>query len=251
MKIIFSPTKLQKINSNLKTEELSVEFAKEVSFLINILSKKTKVEIKNIFKASEKVTVKTFEEYRNFNNSVEYENAINLFSGTSFQKLDIENYDQNEISYLKKHLRIMSGLYGVLKPFDVIKKYRLDLDNRIFLETETYKNLTEYWSDKIINYFKKEDFILNLASDEYSKTLKKRFPEKIHNIYFEIYKDKKYKTVAMYSKQERGKMLNFMIKNQTIDFLELKKYSSDGFLFNSKKSTKREYYFTRHEINIL
>ena len=247
MKIIFSPTKTQKISHEINFTNTKPFFKKESDFLVDIIQSKSKRDLSKILKTSVKITDEIFDVYMDFNNSGKMVSAIESFSGTSFKQLDILNYSNKELHFLQKNICIMSGLYGVLRPFDGIQKYRLDFENNLFTENKEYKNLFDFWNKKISNYFENEDIILNLASDEYSKNLKKNFPDKIHSIYFLNIKNGILKSVSMSVKKQRGKILDYIIKNNITNFSLLKKYKNDGYSFDAEKSDKQNYYFIELE----
>ena len=171
--------------------------------------------------------------YKNFSNN-ETSPSIHMFSGTSFKELDINIYNKKQQTYLQNNLIILSALYGILRPYDQIQRYRLDMNNNILKGTE-YKNLYHFWQLPIDNYFKNTEIILNLASGEYSKMLK-NFKGKIINVDFKVQKNNTLRSVSVYSKQQRGKLLNYMVMNDYNDSSFLEKYSSDGFEFNQELS---------------
>lgn len=247
MKIIVSPTKTQKIRRNIKIYSTKPIFNVESEHLAAFLADKTEKEIIEIFNASDKISSETCLEYQNFKLSNNYGNAIETFTGTVFKELKINEYNRNNLDFLQSHVRIMSGLYGILKPFDSIKKYRLDFENKIFTKDSIYKNLYIFWSEKINKYFSQDDKILNLASVEYSKILKSFYEKKMINIYFLSKKNQKLKSISMNIKKQKGKILDYIIKNNIEDFIQLKKYQSDGYIYNLKKSDNRNYYFIRNE----
>lgn len=245
MKIIFSPTKTQQISHNINFRNTTPFFKKESQVLVKIIQSKSKLDLSKILKTSVKITDEVFNLYKNFNLFSEKVFAIELFSGTSFKQLDILNYSNKELHFLQKNICIMSGLYGILKPFDRIQKYRLDFENKLFIENKEYSNLFDFWNKKILDYFQNEDIILNLASDEYSKNLRKFFPQKIYSVFFLENKNGNLKLISMSIKKQRGRMLDYIIKNNIKKISLLKKYKNDGYVFNHEKSDKQNYYFIK------
>lgn len=243
MKIIFSPSKKQQqksISSNITSQPF---FQNQVTTLIEIIKKKTISDIKNIYKISDDLAEKT---YMQFHNTVPvYTPALYSYAGTSFNQCLPETYSSESQDFAQSHVRILSALYGVLKPYDIIQEYRLDMNNKIFAKTSDYKNLYEFWHNSVLNYFKNEDYIINLASYEYSKMLSGIDKNKIITIHFLVYKKGNLKSVPVYAKKQRGKMLNYIIENKIYTAIELQKYSSDGFIFSNIKSTLNDYFFIK------
>ncbi len=247
MKIIFSPTKTQKIVASINFKKTKPFFIKDSLYILNILQSKSKKELGNILNTSKKILDEVFKIYKDFDITDKKGFAIESFKGTSFKRLDLVNYSKKELDFLNMHVRIMSGLYGILKPFDIIQKYRLDYGDNIFKKNEDYKNISLFWDTKIKKYFEDDDIILNLASNEYSKGVINNFPDKIISVHFLTMKNGKLKTIAMSVKKQRGKILDYIIKNNIENFLLLKKYKDDGYVFNEKKSNIQNYYFIKPE----
>lgn len=243
MKIIFSPSKSQhsklSIDSFPPTKPL---FFNKAEQLRTYLSQYSSIEIEKIFKVSKK---KSDEIVDDLKKEQKNQVAISLFNGTSFKKIDLHSFSKDHYDFIQSHLRILSAMYGVLRPFDAVLKYRLDMNDKIFSPNNAYKNLYSFWEEDISNYFKNEEKIINLASGEYSKMLKGYDSRKIISIYFLVIKDGKEKSVSVYSKQQRGNMLAYMMNNFITEPVLLKKYSDDGFVFNQKKSDSNNYYFIK------
>jgi len=151
---------------------------------------------------------------------------------TEISKLSVEDI------FMEENLRILSALYGVLTPFTKLKEYRLDMVNSIFPD----KSLYEIWKKEINDYFRNEDFIINLASKEYSKILS------TNNIYnFEFYdeKDGKLKQISTNSKKMRGFTVNYIIKNRITDVTLLKNISLNEYKYNEEMSDERKYVYIK------
>ena len=152
--------------------------------------------------------------------SKDYCKAFYMYDGMCYKNIKREEFDEYDLEYIKEHLIIISALYGALKPFDLINPYRLD-----FLMKTKMGNLYNFWEDDIAkNILKDTDFIVNLASDEFSKTVKKYISEN-QILDFEFYKkvDEKLKKHSTISKKARGMMLNFMTKNKIENIEDIKK----------------------------
>ena len=247
MKIIFSPSKSQiKNGTNSLLKTTSTLFPNKVRILKEKILTLSLDKIQSLFKLSPKKSLELRENYKN--QKAKKLPAIELFSGTSFKELKIEDYSTHQLEYMGNNLRILSALYGVLCPSSLISSYRLDMDNNILKDTK-YKNLYNFWLDEITEHFIDETIIINLASKEYSKLIKWIDIKKIINIHFLVIKDGMEKTVSVISKQQRGKILNYIIKNEISRPEDIKKYSSDGFIFNPKRSDKNNYYFIQNANN--
>ena len=166
--------------------------------------------------------------------------AFYMYDGLCFKNMNREDLDSKDLDYIDKHLFILSALYGAVRPFDLISPYRLD-----FLMKTEMGNLYKFWQDEIAKkVLEDEDLIVNLASDEFSKTIKKYIKdEKILNIEFFENVDGNLKKHSTISKKARGKMLYFMTKNKIEDIEDIKKFNLDGYSFSEEKSTKDRYVF--------
>ena len=192
-----------------------------------------------------------YERYQNF----EIEQTKNVskpsvfvFNGEVYTGLDARSLSEKDLAFADDHLRILSGLYGVLKPLDFIQPYRLEMGTR--LDVGKKKNLYEFWNNtlsaEINTVTNKEDIIINLASNEYFKAAKKKnLKSRIITPTFKDYKNGEYKTVMVYAKKSRGQMANFIVKNHINDPEELKSYNAEGYQFNEKLSSADDWVFTR------
>tara|TARA_E500000178_G_C16946331_1_gene719016 strand:- start:902 stop:1435 length:534 start_codon:yes stop_codon:yes gene_type:complete len=173
-----------------------------------------------------------------------------VFKGDVYQGLQAEDLTKSEMNFAQKHIRILSGLYGILRPLDLMKPYRLEMGTK--LETENGKNLYEFWGNKIqknvLNELKdqKSDLLINLASNEYFSALGK-LPEDINTISptFKDYKNGKYKIISFYAKKARGLMARWIIQNKVKDFEDLVKFNVDGYKFSKSESTASAPVFLR------
>ncbi len=186
-----------------------------------------------------KLLDKTFDEYLNFNNS-ETVSAICSYTGTVFKELDIKNYGDYALDYLKENVRILSALYGILKPFDRIKIARLDMKMKV-LNISNYK----FWNKKIDLFLKeelkKDEIIINLSSNEFKKMVGINFID----IEFKECKDNSCKTVGIYSKKARGILMNYMIINNVTTFSEIKEFNLEGYKYREDLSNDKKIIFTR------
>ena len=245
MKIIFSPSKemrAENIFENKKIEFTESKFKDKTNILIGILKEKSLSEIENIMKLKGKLLNKTYKDIQDYD-KLKFIPAISMYYGVSFKELNLEDYSEKSLKYLKNNLLILSVLYGVLLAFDLVKKYRLDMTMSII-----DKGLYNFWkkdiNDYISNILSKDEVLLNLASGEFSKLIDNKKISMI-NIDFKEEKDGAYKSVSTYSKKARGQFLNYLIKNQIANLEDIKKIKLDGYSLNKDLSDEKNLIFTR------
>lgn len=219
-------------------------FIKEANILKEELLKKNLEELKLLWKCSDKLL---YENYNNLNNMDLYNklgSAVLSYQGLQFQYMAPSLFMETEFNYVRKHLRILSGMYGLLEPFDGITSYRLEMQSK--LEIDGIKNLYDFWGNKITDKLKSEtDLIINLASDEYSKVIKKDSDLKIVSIFFKEIKDNKLIEKGTLCKMARGEMVRFMAENNIIDIEGIKSFNRLNYEFNSEYSTNKELIFIK------
>ena len=245
MKIIFSPSKEMReenIFKNKKIEFTESKFKDKTNILIGILKEKSLSEIENIMKLKGKLLNKTYKDIQDYD-KLKFIPAISMYYGVSFKELNLEDYSEKSLEYLKNNLLILSALYGVSLAFDLLKKYRLDMTMSII-----DKGLYNFWkkdiNDYISNILSKDEVLLNLASGEFSKLIDNKKISMI-NIDFKEEKDGAYKSVSTYSKKARGQFLNYLIKNQIANLEDIKKIKLDGYSLNKDLSDEKNLIFTR------
>lgn len=245
MKIIFSPSKEMReenIFENKKIEFTEPKFKDKTNILIGILKEKSLSEIENIMKLKGELLNKTYKDIQDYD-KLKFIPAISMYYGVSFKELNLEDYSEKSLEYLKNNLLILSALYGVLLAFDLVKKYRLDMTMSII-----DKGLYNFWkkdiNDYISNIFSKDEVLLNLASGEFSKLIDNKKISMI-NIDFKEEKDGAYKSVSTYSKKARGQFLNYLIKNQIANLEDIKKIKLDGYSLNKDLLDEKNLIFTR------
>ena len=173
-----------------------------------------------------------------------------VFKGDVYQGLQAEDLTNRELDFAQKHIRILSGLYGILRPLDLMKPYRLEMGTK--LETSEGKNLYEFWGNKIqknvLEDLKKQksDLLINLASKEYFSVLGK-MPEDVNVVSptFKDYKNGKYKIISFYAKKARGLMARWIIQNKVKDFEDLANFNVDGYKYSKAESTATTPVFLR------
>lgn len=248
MKIIISPAK------KLTTEKITIkkcsaiQFSDEAKYLVDQLKNYEVNEIKQLMGLSDNLAQLNYERFQQWDlNSDKVNPAIYMFQGDVFQGLKAETLTTNEIEFAQEHLRILSGLYGLLKPLDLVFPYRLEMGTKV--KTKAGKNLYEFWDDKLskalISEMKDNDVLVNLASNEYSKVLQlEKFQQPIITPIFKDYKNGNLKVISFFAKKARGEMCNFIIKNKITNTEGLKLFQNLGYKF-TEETEKGEFLFTR------
>ena len=252
MKILLSPAKSLDYKSDLPTLKTSEGcFLNEAQYLNNILKEKSPKELSELMNISSSMGELNYQRNNSWSLPFSSENArqsIYAFSGDVYRGLDSYTIDEDKIDFMQNSVRIISGLYGLLKPLDLIQPYRLEMGTK--MPVDDNKNLYEYWRQKITSQLNKEltndEPVLNLASNEYFKAIdRKVIKTGIYTANFKQLKNGNYKTIAIFSKKARGMMTRFIIDNNITDINDLKSFNYDGYLFNEPLSSKKEFIFTR------
>jgi uncharacterized protein len=250
MLILISPAKTLDYSIPSFQNHTLPDFQTETKSLIAVLKKKSAKEIGSLMGISENLAnlneerFKTFQQEFNFENSKQ---ALLAFKGDVYTKIDVDNYSALDFEFAQNHLRILSGLYGLLKPLDLIQPYRLEMGTR--LENKKGKNLYEFWDKKIakaINSAAKGAPIVNLASQEYFKSVDlKTVNSPVINIHFKEFKNEAYQVVGFFAKQARGLITDFAIKNRITDPMILKTFNLEGYEFSESLSKSNDWIFVR------
>ena len=252
MKIITSPAKLMNIEN--KTDMLkstTPKFIDEAAFIQSYLKEKSPKYLSDLMEISQKLADENWERNQNWKakpSAKESAPAMFAFTGEVYRGLDAKTLDKKAVDYLQKNYRMLSGLYGLLKPSDKIMLYRLEM-GRSF-EFEHYKNLYEFWREKVTEQLnselKSKDLILNLASSEYSKVLdKKKLNAPVIDFEFYEMKDGKRKTIVVYTKHARGLVVRFCAETQAKTLNDVKAFNLEGYRIDEELSTKTKLVFTR------
>ena len=177
--------------------------------------------------------------------------TVMVFNGEVFHGLNVRTLDKEHLKYLQSHLRIFSGMYGILRPFDLIQPYRLDIGDTFL--TEDGENLYAFWKEKLTHTLQKEltklketPVVLNLASGEYIKGIdRKKLNARVIDVDFLQMEPRGYKTIVIYTKKARGMMTRFVIENRIKDPENLKGFDSEGYMYNPDLSKENKMVFTR------
>lgn len=252
MKILISPSKTLNFDSQIKSKFNSESrLMDETKVLHKILLKYTSNDLKNLMSVSDKIAELNFNRFKNWEDPTSSEDsrqAVYAFKGDVYSGLEADTIEEDKFDYLQNSLRIISGYYGILRPFDKILPYRLEMGTK--LENENGSNLYKFWGDKITDLLNDDiedsDIVVNLASEEYFKSVnKKKVNAKIITPVFKEFKNGSYKVIAIYAKKARGLMSRFLIDRKSNNIDDIKLFDTDGYSFDGNLSSENELVFTR------
>lgn len=254
MLITLSPSKGQDFETPALSKTCSKPDAlKDSELLIKDLRKIRQKDIQRLMSVSENIAKLTAERYKSFNTPFTVKNAkqaIFAFKGDVYSGIDIEKYKEADLKYAQNHLRILSGLYGCLRPLDLIQPYRLEMKTK--LQNARGDNLYQFWGDRITDALNKElekqkqPVLVNLASNEYFKAVKpKQLKGRLLNINFKETKDGKTRVVAIFAKRARGMMTDYILRNRIEKPEDIRKFKQGGYRFNKELSDDRQWTFER------
>ena len=252
MKVLLSPAKSLDFKSQLPTEKNSfLCFEKEAEYLNSILKRKSPKDLSDLMGVSSKIADLNYERNHDWSLPFTKKNsrqAVYAFSGDVYRGLDAYSIDDDKIDFMQGTVRIISGLYGLVKPLDLIQPYRLEMGTKFTFDNN--RNLYDYWKEKITNQLNSEilenEPVLNLASNEYFKAIdSKVLNSDLYSANFKQFKDGTYKTIAIFSKKARGMMARYIIENKVTDIDSLKSFNYDGYVYHKDLSSERELIFSR------
>ena len=252
MKVLLSPAKSLDFKSQLPTEKNShICFEKEAEYLNSILKRKSPKDLSELMGVSSKIADLNYERNNNWSLPFTKKNArqsVYAFSGDVYRGLDAYSINDDKIDFMQSTVRIISGLYGLVKPLDLIQPYRLEMGTKLSFDNN--KNLYDYWREKITNQLNLELYenepVLNLASNEYFKAIDlKVIKSDVFSANFKEFKDGQYKTIAIFSKKARGMMTRYIIENNIAEISSLKSFNYDGYVYHENLSSEKELIFSR------
>jgi len=239
MKIIISPAK--KLDTSIKVQniKMNTSFLGESKKLIQILKGKSISELKDLMGLSDNLAQLNWQRFQDWD--IENRNtykALELFNGAVYEAVNAITFNKSDNDFAQNNLRILSGLYGILKPNDLILPYRLEMGTK--LKTIKGNNLYRFWLDKLHQNIGEElndEVLINLASNEYSKVLKlNKIKSEVITPVFKDYKNGKLKVISFFAKKARGEMVNFIIKNRITSPVELKSFKNNGYAFSEESN---------------
>jgi hypothetical protein len=254
MLVVISPAKTLDFETPARSDISTIPgFLEDSERLVERMRELAPADIAKLMKISDKLAVLNSTRYETWSQPFTPDNAkqaVLAFKGDVYTGLDAETLSPAQDQYAQQHLRILSGLYGILKPLDLIQPYRLEMGTK--LSNARGKDLYQFWGDKITDALNEElgegDVLINLASNEYFKSVNTR---KLHTrIVTPVFKDTKngvQKIISFYAKKARGLMTRYMIDNRIEQAEALKDFDVAGYQFDASQSTANEWVFTRPE----
>ncbi len=253
MLVIISPAKTLKTDIQAIENSTTPVLINKSKILSEILKAYKPAQLAGLMGISTKLAWLNFERYQQWKAPYIYKEALNAiyaFRGEVYNGLDIDSFSEEDVAYTQDHLRILSGLYGVLKPLDAILPYRLEMGTK--LTVREHKNLYQFWGDLITQTLNNdlkafgENTLINLASEEYFKSINTKLLKA--NIITPVFKENKggnYKVISIYAKKARGIMTRFIMKNRIRQVNDIKHFEQEGYYFNEILSNKSLFVFTR------
>jgi hypothetical protein len=256
MLLVISPAKTLDFDSATATSKASKPaMLKEAAQLVDTLRDYGPDDLVALMGISHKLGVLNNQRYLNWHLPFDKKNAkqaLLAFRGDVYTGLDADSFSEQDFAYAQQHLRILSGLYGVLRPLDFMQPYRLEMGTR--LKSEAGETLYEFWADKPAKAINKQlrsvnsEVLINLASNEYFKAIDTNvLKARVVTPVFKDFKNGKYKIVSFYAKKARGLMASYIIKNRIEHPDAIKKFNLAGYKFDKETSTESTLVFLRKE----
>jgi len=254
MIVILSPAKTLNFKSDSPTHKYSLPFfVQQAEKLIEVLknySPANIIELMNVSNGLAELNYIRFQSWETEHNTENSKQAVFAFNGEVYNGLKANTFNNDQLLFAQKHIRLLSGMYGVLCPLDLIQPYRLEMGTH--LKFGNYKNLYEYWNNSINQYLNSElaahpsKTIINLASKEYAKAVKfKEIKGTVITPVFKEYKRNKYQVITVYAKKARGLMTRYIIENKIESPKHIKHFDIEKYAFAEHLSNENEWVFTR------
>lgn len=255
MLMVISPAKTLDYESPLATETFTQpDFLDDACELIDQLKELEPHQVSNLMRISDKLGQLNADRFQSWHTPFSPENArqaVLAFKGDVYTGLDAESFSEQDFTFAQKHLRMLSGLYGILKPLDLMQPYRLEMGTKF--ENTRGKDLYAFWGQRLTRQInsqleKDDGTLVNLASNEYFKSLKKKDLEgRLITPQFKDWKNGEYKIISFYAKKARGLMCRYAILNRITDANDLKGFNLDGYYFSEDQSDNNNWVFLRDE----
>ncbi len=255
MLITISPAKTLDFSQQGDCKDHSTpDFLKESRELIKATRKLSPEELSELMGISQKLALLNYQRYRQWKTPFTPDNAkqaLLAFRGDVYEGMSAQTFGPGDLAFAQEHLRILSGLYGVLRPLDLIQAYRLEMGTK--LKTARGNNLYQFWGEKITESLsatlrQQDGLLINLASNEYFKSvISKKLDASVITPEFKDAKAGQYKVIGFYAKKARGLMSAFIIKNRLQDAEEIKAFDERGYSYSDSLSSTDKWVFTREE----
>lgn len=256
---LISPSKTQDFSAPSGAEAYTMpQFGQDADRLAQVLKKKSTKKLMSLMDLSENLAEQNYERFQNYafepeaNPNGTHKQAIAAYTGDVYSGFDLEAYSAADYEFAQKHLRIVSGLYGLLRPLDLIQPYRLEM--KTSLKNSRADNLYGFWKNRIVDALNEaleesgSKVLINLASNEYTKAIpKKKLAAEVITPTFKDFKNGDYKSLMLFLKQARGKMADFAIRERITTAEDLKAFEGMNYQFNAELSEGSDWVFTREQ----
>lgn len=252
MIVLLSPSKGQDFDQHPYAKHSQPALLAKSNQLVKILKTKKPAEIQQLMSVSEKLAELNYHRFQCFKTPFELgtaKQAVLAFKGDVYAGLEAENMSDEAFDFAQRHLRILSGLYGYLRPLDLILPYRLEMKTK--LANDQGENLYQFWDEQITDLLNEDlhdenDFVVNLASNEYFKAIKKKLVKaNILTLHFKDSKAGKTRVIGFFAKKARGMMARALIENKISEPEQIKSIEFDGYQYNEALSNKNDWVFER------
>lgn len=251
LRIVISPAKTLDWTSEIPKRSFSTpNYIENAEKLIDVLKNYSSQDIGQLMHISKDLSQLNYDRYQKWssNHAKNTRPAMYAFAGDVYTGLDAYTMDKKEIDFAQKTLRILSGLYGILKPLDKIYPYRLEMGTNLLVEDK--KNLYQFWGNTVVQEINEElsekDYLVNLASEEYFKVIPvKQLKSQLITPLFYDFKNGKYKVISFFAKKARGSMARYIIDHSIKQISDIKNFDIDGYSFNEPMSKDNKWVFTR------
>ena len=258
MLMVISPAKTLDYTSPITLEKHTqpqhIKYSQE---LIKQLKEYSVQDIASLMSISDKLAALNTARFAEWSSKFTMNNsrqAILAFKGDVYTGLNSDTFSEQDMEFAQQHLAILSGLYGLLRPLDLMQPYRLEMGTK--LANKKGKDLYAFWGDNITLWLndhlkqQKDNILLNLASNEYFKSVNsKQLEGQIINVDFKDLKNSQYKIISFYAKRARGMMTRYIIQNRLECVEQIKEFNAEGYYYCPKQSTISKFVFLRDEIN--
>ena len=246
MKIIISPAKKMRVDNDTFVPLSKPEFLHKTLQIKETLCKMDLPALQKLWECNDEIASLNFKRLQNMNLERNLTPAVFAYDGLQYQHIAPNVLEESALEYLQEHLRILSGFYGILRAFDGVVPYRLEMQAR--LACEGYKNLYAFWNSLLYDELTKDDGeVLNLASKEYSKAVEPYVTERVHFVTctFGTYVNGKLKVKATEAKMARGAMVRLCAENNVQSVDEVKAFNVRGYVYNEELSSETEFVFVK------
>lgn len=255
MIVLLSPAKTLDFETEAVTSSASQpEFLNEAEQLISKLKKLSSNQVQKLMSVNPEIAelnVQRFQTWQTPFHGGNAKQAMLSFTGEVYRGLSANTFNEPEFEFAQQHLRILSGLYGILRPLDLIQPYRLEMGTKFKMNSKA-ENLYQFWGTKIKDYLESEEaknqVIINLSSNEYFKVVcPKDLNNKVIHCHFKDFKNGEYKMLMTYAKNARGAMARYIVKNQIETVEGLKGFDLNNYRYNEQLSDETNFTFTREQ----